>query len=109
LINNLYYEVIGVISDKSKFHSSYVGIPIYYRSEIGKLGIKGGIQSKIFLLASLNYEATGEISDEPYDGKRNERYLLLSVFHLNYHSLFGSGWRQYRMQNHRIVDMYCPA
>lgn len=62
-------EVIGVISDKSTLHSSYVGIPVYYRFEFGKIGIKGGFQSMIFLFASSNYEASGEIYGEPYEAE----------------------------------------
>ncbi|MEZ4917819.1 MAG: outer membrane beta-barrel protein [Saprospiraceae bacterium] len=62
-------EVIGVISDKSTLHSSYVGIPVYCRFEFGKIGIKGGFQSMIFLFASSNYEASGEINGEPYEAK----------------------------------------
>jgi hypothetical protein len=62
-------EVIGVISDKSTLHSSYVGIPVYYRFEFGKIGVKGGFQSMIFLFASSNYEANGEIGGEPYEAE----------------------------------------
>lgn len=66
-INGQDIEVIGVISDRSTLHSSYVGIPVYYRIEFGKIGIKGGFQSMIFLFASSNYEANGEINGEPYE------------------------------------------
>lgn len=64
-------EVIGVISNKTTLHSSYFGIPVYYRHEFGKIGIKGGLQPMIFLFASSNYEANGEISGKPYE-KKNE-------------------------------------
>ena len=60
-------EVIGVISDKDRLHSSYLGIPIYYRLEFGKFGIKGGFQSMIFFFASSNYEANGEIYGNLYN------------------------------------------
>ncbi len=60
-------EVIGVISNKSRLHISYVGVPFYYRLEIGKIGVKGGVQPMIFLFASSNYEASGEIYDKPYE------------------------------------------
>lgn len=69
VFNGQELEVIGVISDKSTLHSSYVGIPVYYRFEFGKIGIKGGFQSMIFLFASSNYEANGEINGEPYEAK----------------------------------------
>ena len=62
-------EVIGIISDKSTLHSSYVGIPIYYRIKFGKIGIKGGFQPMIFLFASSNYEANGEINGEQYEAE----------------------------------------
>jgi len=62
-------EVIGVISDKSTLHSSYIGIPVYYRFELGKIGIKGGFQSMMFLFASSNYEANGEINGESYEAE----------------------------------------
>ena len=58
--------VIGVISEKTRIHSSYLAVPVYYRFEIGKFGIKGGVQPMIFLFASSNYEGNGEINGEPY-------------------------------------------
>ena len=33
-------EVVGVISDKSTIHSSYIGVPFYYRLELGRVGSK---------------------------------------------------------------------
>lgn len=66
-------EVIGMISDKSKLHSSYVGVPIYYRFETEKIGIKGGFQTMIFLFASSNYEATGEFENKPFNTKSKRK------------------------------------
>jgi len=62
-------EVIGVISDESRLHSSYIGLPIYYRLQVGLLGIKAGVQPMIFLFASSKYKANGEISGEAYDAE----------------------------------------
>lgn len=61
--------IFGVISDKSTLHSSYVGIPVYYRFVFRKIGIKGGFQSMIFLFASSNYEANGEVNGIPYEAE----------------------------------------
>lgn len=62
-------EVIGVISDKSRLHSSYVGIPFFYRHEVWKLGIKVGVQPMIFMFASSKYEAYGTVYNEPYEAE----------------------------------------
>lgn len=67
VFNGQELEVVGVVSDKYKLHSSYLGIPIYYRHEIGKLGIKGGFQPMIFLFSSSSYEANGVINGEAYE------------------------------------------
>lgn len=57
---------VGVISDKANLHSSYLGLPFYYRLKLGRLGVKAGVQPMIFLFASSNYEASGEVFNEPY-------------------------------------------
>ena len=59
-------EVVGVISEKSALHASYVGIPVYYQIELGKIGIKGGFQTMILIFASSNYKADGELHGKPY-------------------------------------------
>jgi hypothetical protein len=67
VVNGQELEEIGVVSNKLKLHSSYIGIPIYYRGQIGKIGIKGGFQSMIFLFANSDHESIGEINGEPYE------------------------------------------
>ncbi len=62
-------EVIGSISDRERLHSSYLGIPIYYRHKFGKIGIRGGVQTMLFLFASLDFEASGVVNNEPYQEK----------------------------------------
>lgn len=62
-------EVIGIISSKSTIHSSYLGIPVFYRFEFGRIEIKGGFQPMLFLFASSNYKANGEIYGEPYEAE----------------------------------------
>lgn len=69
-------ETIGVISDKATVHTSYVGVPFYYRFAAGKFGIKAGVQPMIFLFASSNYEAEGEISGEPYAAKSSRSDIV---------------------------------
>lgn len=59
--------VVGVISDQSNLHSSYIGVPFYYRLGLGKLGIKVGVQPMFFLFASSNYKASGEVYNAPYE------------------------------------------
>ncbi len=66
---NLEKIVLGVISDKSRLHASYIGLPFYYRHEFGKFGLKGGMQTLIFLFASSNYKASGEVNDKPYEAE----------------------------------------
>ena len=66
-----YYELtqveIGNITDKSISHSSYAAFPIYYRHEIGKLGLRAGFQTMVFLFASSRYTASGEFEGNPLD------------------------------------------
>lgn len=71
VFNGQELEVIGVISDNTTLHSSYVGVPVYYRFELGRIGIKGGVQPMFFLFASSNYKANGEIGGEPYEEQNN--------------------------------------
>lgn len=70
-------EVIGVISEKSALHASYIGIPVYYQLELGKFGIKGGFQSMILIFANSNYKAEGELHGEPYKTESTRKYINL--------------------------------
>ncbi len=60
-------ELISIITDRVRLHSSYIGIPIYYRLESNGLGLKVGFQSMLLLSASLNYEASGVRGGEPFE------------------------------------------
>jgi hypothetical protein len=57
---------VGVISDESRLHISYLGLPFYYRIELGKVSIKAGVQSLLFLFANASYEGRGELYGEPF-------------------------------------------
>ena len=60
-------EVVGFSTDKSTIHSSYIGIPVYYRYAFGNFGIKGGVQPMIFLFARAKDESKGEINNSPFE------------------------------------------
>lgn len=60
------YETVGTYSSKWKTHLSYLAMPLYYRMNFGKFGIKGGVQSMLFLFGKMNLEHTGIRNDEPY-------------------------------------------
>lgn len=77
ILNGQEREVVGVISEKSTLHSSYIGLPVYYQFELGKFGIKGGVQSMIFLFASSNYEAVGELNGKPYETTSSNKDVKL--------------------------------
>ena len=62
-------ETVGMISDISKLHSSYFGLPIYYKINFNKIGIKFGFQTMIFLFANSNYEASGKLNGKPFQNK----------------------------------------
>jgi len=55
----------GVSSRKFRLHSSYIGMPVYYRLKIKKIGIKAGVQPMLFLFAHSNEKISGEVNDEP--------------------------------------------
>lgn len=64
---------IGYVSFQDKLHSSYIGLPMYCRFNIGKVGIKAGVQPMIFLFANSDYEAFGVLFDEPYSEERTTK------------------------------------
>jgi len=59
-------ETVGNISDISKVHSGYFGLPVYYKINFKKVGLKIGFQTMIFLFGSSSYEATGELNGKPF-------------------------------------------
>ena len=97
------YEIIGTKSDISRIHSSYIGVPVYFKYEIGKFGIKPGFQIMVFLFANSSTKNWGEVNGEPFsnesktknikfdkidygpklgiDYQLNERFILRSDFY----------------------------
>jgi hypothetical protein len=69
---------IGYISEEYRFHTSYLGLPLYFRYEIGKFGIKGGIQSLFLLRTSTHFRSYGELKGEPFDSEGKIDPLELS-------------------------------
>ncbi len=63
---------VSVLFDELKFHSSYLGIPIYYRIPYKKLYIKPGFQTMIFLFASAEENRLGIINRLPYETEKSE-------------------------------------
>ena len=72
--------VIGIVSDKSRLHSSYVATPLYYRYDYEKLGFKIGAQPMIFLFASSDYEISGELWGEPYMENSKTKDIEFNTF-----------------------------
>ena len=46
--------------------ASYVGLPVYYKFSLSKWGLKGGVQSNLFLFSSARYDSFGELNGEPF-------------------------------------------
>lgn len=59
-------EKVGVISDESKFHANYFGIPIYCRLSAKKFGVKFGLQALLGLFGGSSYKASGTLHGQPY-------------------------------------------
>ena len=72
------FSNIGEITDESRTHLSYLGLPVYYRFALGKLGIKGGVQPLIYLFGSDHYHSFGEINGEPFSNNSNTKGIKLS-------------------------------
>ena len=69
---------IGYISEEYRFHTSYLGLPLYFRYEIGKFGFKGGIQTLFLLKTSTHARSYGELYNEPHDSEGKAKSLELS-------------------------------
>jgi len=72
------FRKIGFITEEYKFHTSYFGLPIYFRYNFGKLGIKGGIQALFLITTSTHFRSYGELYDVPFDSGGKWRPLELS-------------------------------
>ena len=59
-------EPAGFSNDEYRDHFSYIGIPIYYKFHIKKLGIKAGIQPLLYLFGSSHFSSNGELNGQPY-------------------------------------------
>ncbi|MEL6973469.1 MAG: outer membrane beta-barrel protein [Bacteroidota bacterium] len=60
---------IGEVSDENRIHSSYIGVPIYYRYQLGRWGFSAGAQVLLYLFASIDSEIEGTINGEPYSAE----------------------------------------
>jgi len=72
IIKNQNGDAIGKISDELRLHSSYLGIPFYYKVQLKKVGIKVGFQAMFFLFANSSYSAEGVIYNDPVDIKKEK-------------------------------------
>lgn len=75
-------EVVGVVSDQTRLHASYVGLPVFYQLGIGKLGIRAGIQPMIFLFANSTYKISGTLYGEPYKDASKTKDIALERFEI---------------------------
>ena len=102
-------EVVGVAYSTNKFHSSYLGLPIYYRYQWGKIGIKAGAQPLLFLFANTRFQSTGEVRGAPFDvdnrttGARFERIDLGPKVGLDY--ALGQKFRLRADYYHGLTDI----
>ena len=71
-------EKIGFITEEYNYHTSYLGLPIYFRYNIGKFGIKSGMQTLFLLRTSTHARSYGELYDEPFDSEGKAKPLELS-------------------------------
>jgi hypothetical protein len=69
---------VGFITEEYKYHTSYLGLPLYFRYEIGKFGFKGGIQTLFLLKTSTHFRSYGELKGEPFDSEGKFDPLELS-------------------------------
>ena len=60
---------IGSISEKLSIHSTYMALPLYYRLQLGKFGLKLGVQPLLFLSAHTHYESSGELLRNPIESR----------------------------------------
>lgn len=72
-------EKIGFITEEYKYHTSYLGLPLYFRYEIGKFGFKGGIQTLFLLKKSTHFRSYGELKGEPFDSEGKIDPLILTT------------------------------
>ena len=70
---------VGFITEEYKYHTSYLGLPLYFRYEIGKLGFKGGLQTLFLLKTSTHFRSYGELKGEPFDSEGKIDPLILTT------------------------------
>jgi hypothetical protein len=73
-------EKVGVISDESKFHASYLGIPIYCRLSSEKFGVKFGLQALLGLFGGSSYKASGTYNGQPYSASSKTQLTGIRFF-----------------------------
>ena len=73
---------LGRITDEDRTHISYIGLPIYYRLQFGKLGLKLGAQPMAFLFASSDYHSFGELNGEPFSNSSKTKGIKLDSFNV---------------------------
>jgi hypothetical protein len=74
------FEVIGTISDESKLHSRYIGIPVYFKYRFGKFAIKPGFQTMVFLFAKAHTKNWGERNGEPFSNEHTREDIQFDTF-----------------------------
>ena len=56
----------GLATEETDRSIAYIGGPIYYHLKFKNLGIKGGVQSMIYLSQKVNRKSSGVLDGEPY-------------------------------------------
>ena len=66
---NQVLDEVGFVTHSFKFHTTYLGLPMYFKFQAKKLGIKAGMQANLFLQGSYDYNYFGELNGEPFSDK----------------------------------------
>ena len=59
-------EPAGFSNTEHRDHFSYIGLPIFYKFHLKKLGIKAGLQPMLYLFGSSNFSSNGELNGQPF-------------------------------------------
>jgi hypothetical protein len=66
-VRNFSGGIVGTVSSRYNLYSGYLGLPVYYRFQMGKFGFKGGVQTLIFLFARSTYHVEGVLNNESFN------------------------------------------
>jgi len=75
-------EVVGNKSERFTKHISYLGLPFYYRYEIGNFGVKGGLQTMLFLFANSDYKSEGIRNNNAFEEMSSQDNISLRTIDL---------------------------